>query len=128
MPLAAPLELTETARDPASCTGTRVKLTRQHSKRLREVFGYGRPMQLRGLSGLELDLITEGLLVTVESGHSPYAQVTCTPKGIEYLSDARQSLLASQAVHNSLASRLALHLQAKGKMTWENILLYLSPP
>jgi hypothetical protein len=99
-----------------------IKWTRKHEKRLREAFEKGRPLQSIRLSGLELDLVAIGFMQTLDKGHSVHPYIGITDKGIAFLSQARQQRLERQDIHNSLASRLAKHLQSKSKMTWENIL------
>lgn len=98
--------------------------SRRHEKRLREIFAKGRPIHLSALSGVELDLIVSGLLEQVDDHRSPSACVKLTPKGVALLGSLRQDRLSAQDVHHSLGARLALYLQTKSKMTWENIVFY----
>ena len=97
------------------------KLGRAHHKRLRWAFGYGRPVQVAELTGVDLDLIAHQLLARVDRSFGG-AALCLTQTGIDYLSQVRQARVAALDVHNSLASRLAEHLRKKGKMTWENLL------
>ncbi|WP_304350869.1 hypothetical protein [Comamonas testosteroni] len=96
-------------------------LGKAHHSRLRKLWSYGRPVNVQPLSGIELDLIVHGLVESQAQLLSPTAILAVTRKGLQFLNDARQSLISSQAAHHCLAARLAKHLQTQGFHTWENI-------
>lgn len=94
-------------------------LNSAHLKELRRIWAYGRQVRLSKLSPVHLDLFALGLLAQTQSTNEVLLYVT--PQGVASISDARQSLIASQARHNTLGARLCAHLRAKNLLTWENI-------
>lgn len=100
---------------------SRPVLGKAHHSRLRKLWSYGRPVNVQPFSGIELDLIVHGLVESQGQLLSPTAILAVTRKGVQFLNDARQALISSQAAHHSLADRLAKHLQTQGFYTWENI-------
>ena len=96
-------------------------LGKAHHSRLRKLWSYGRPVHVQPLTGVELDLIVHGLVESQATFGSPTGILAVTKKGLQYLNEARQSLINSQKSHHSLGSRLAQHLQNSGFHTWENI-------
>lgn len=100
---------------------TMPKLGPQHIKRLRFIWSHGRPVHLSALSGVDLDLQVHGFLQPVVSAIGGCATVEVTRRGLVYLNEVRQATIAAQAPHHMLGQRLAMHLQAKGLWTWENI-------
>lgn len=97
-------------------------LTKAHSKRLKALYELGRPMLLRNLEVLDMDLIAHGLALPDKShSHSPVAMLVLTRQGLDHLIQLRMDGSAARAGHHDLGSRLAAHLSAKGCMTWENI-------
>lgn len=96
-------------------------LVQLHTTRLRKLWSLGRPSHVGELGGVDLDLLVHGLVATVERGHGSGAVLSVTKRGVAYLSDARQGLIAAQRPHHELGKRLAQHLQGKGLHTWENV-------
>lgn len=102
-------------------------LGKAHIKRLKSLWELGRPMLLRNLEAIDMDLIAHGLaLPDQERLHSPVAVLTLTRQGLDYLIQLRSKTAHARAGHNDLGSRLSAHLRNKGLMTWENIELSVS--
>jgi hypothetical protein len=96
-------------------------LTQAHTRRLRKLWSYGRPVHVSDLGGIDLDLIVHGFAETVDKGYNSTAVLTITKRGVVHLNEARQLLIAAQRPHHQLGERLAHHLQDKGMHTWENV-------
>lgn len=102
-------------------------LGKAHIKRLKTLWELGRPMMLRNLEPIDMDLIAHGLALPDQAQlHSPVAVLTLTREGLDYLIQLRSETALARAGHNDLGSRLAAHLRTKGLMTWENIELSVS--
>ena len=102
-------------------------LGKAHIKRLKTLWELGRPMMLRNLEPIDMDLIAHGLALPDQAQlHSPVAVLTLTRQGLDYLIQLRSETALARAGHNDLGSRLAAHLRNKGLMTWENIELSVS--
>lgn len=97
----------------------RVKLTPRERKRLRWLFGYGRPVHVGSLTGLDMPLLLGGLVENQSRGQTAGAVLAVTPAGLLYLNEERLKQVAALAVHSSLGARLGAHLRSKGMMTWE---------
>jgi hypothetical protein len=95
------------------------KLTPMHSRRLRTIWGFGRPVAVSELTGVDLDLQVHGFLSVSNSTYS--ANVTVTKQGVAHLNEVRQARIAVQSGHHTLGNRLCAHLRAKGMYTWENV-------
>ena len=106
--------------DPIQCSQV-PKLTPAHRKRLRELFSRGRPSATRDLGGIELDLLVHGFIQTMPERSSATPVLAVTRQGLTYLNEARQTLVKSQSAHHELGSRLCMHLQKNGFLTWENV-------
>lgn len=96
-------------------------LSAQHTRRLRFLWSYGRPVHVRELTGIDLDLQIHGMVQPVDQSNSYGPTLTITRLGIVHLSNARQAVIATQQPHHELGRRLAAHLRAKGMWTWENV-------
>lgn len=92
-----------------------------HTKRLRKLWSYGRPVHVAQLEGVDFDLQVHGFLETMDSGYNAAAVLTLTKMGLAHLNEARQKLIAAQRPHHELGQRLAAYLRAKGLHTWENV-------
>lgn len=96
-------------------------LTRLHFRRLRH-YWQGKSLPGGGASltdGIDLDLAAAGLIERRDVIGGVY--FTTTPAGERELHAEKQREIQRRAPHHELASRLALHLQEKGRVTWENI-------
>lgn len=100
---------------------TKPVLTQAHTSRLRKLWSLGRPMLAGELGGIDLDLIVHGFAESAVKDYSQTAMLTVTKRGVAYLNEVRQGLIAAQRPHHELGERLALHLQGKGLHTWENV-------
>ena len=96
-------------------------LTRLHYRRLRHYWqGKGLPGGGASLTdGIDLDLAAAGLIVRREVIGGVY--FSTTPAGDQELHAEKQREIARRAPHHELGRRLAVHLQEKGRITWENI-------
>ena len=92
-----------------------------HTKRLRKLWSYGRPVHVAQLESVDFDLQVHGFLETMDSGYNAAAVLTLTKMGLAHLNEARQKLIAAQRPHHELGQRLAAYLRAKGLHTWENV-------
>lgn len=96
-------------------------LTRLHYRRLRH-YWQGKGLAGGGASladGIDLDLAAAGLIVRRDSHGGAY--FVTTPAGEQELHAEKQREISRRAPHHELAGRFALHLQEKGRITWENI-------
>lgn len=100
---------------------TRPRLTQAHGSRRRTLWSYGRPVHVRELSGVDLDLMVHGFVQPVEMTHSASAVLSVTKLGVAHLNEIRQAQIAAQRPHHELGERLAEHLREKGFYTWENV-------
>lgn len=100
------------------------ELGKRHVKRLKGLFAFGRPVYVGNLGNLELDLMQHGYLRTRDDKLSASAVVEVTPEGQAHLAALRVMRQATMAEHNTLGSRLALHLRSKGMATWENVVFW----
>jgi hypothetical protein len=96
-------------------------LTRLHYRRLRHYWqGKGLPGGGASLAdGIDLDLAAAGLIVRRDVMGGAY--FVTTPTGEQELHAEKKREIARRAPHHELARRLAVHLQGKGRITWENI-------
>lgn len=96
-------------------------LTRIHFRRLRHYWlGKGMPGGGASLAdGVDLDLAAAGLIMRREVLGGVF--FVPTQEGERELHAEKQREIARRAPHHELASRLALYLQNKGRVTWENI-------
>lgn len=101
-------------------------LTAMHSRRLRTLWAFGRPVMVGDLGGVDLDLLVHGF---VEVGsRSNTTSLTVTRQGIAHINEVRQSRIAVQSDHHKLGHRLCAYLREKGMYTWENIAFCNSTP
>lgn len=91
-----------------------IDLTRHHIKRLR-FYWQNRGRGGSNHDGIDLDLEAAGLITPNRIGYD------ATPAGVQALSDDKALTIAKRSPHNTLASRVAAHLRAAGRVTWENI-------
>lgn len=103
-------------------------LTRLHYRRLRHYWqGKGLPGGGASLAdGIDLDLAAAGLILRRDSFGGIY--FATTPEGERELHAEKQREIDRRAPHHQLAGRLAMHLQEKGRITWENIELRVDLP
>lgn len=112
--------------EPTSLT-EKPALGKPHMKRLKALYELGRPMLLRNLEAIDIDLIAHGLALPDQAQfHSAVAVLNLTRQGLDHLIQLRMETSRARAGHNELASRLSSHLNTKGLMTWENIELGVS--
>lgn len=97
------------------------RLTPAHTTRLRKLWGYGRPVHVSELSGIDLDLVAHGYAETVDRKYNAGPVLAVTKRGVAYMSDVRQAQIATQRPHHELGQRLATYLRDKGFFTWENV-------
>ena len=96
-------------------------LTRNHFRRLRH-YWQGKGQSVGGASrtdAIDLDLSAAGLIERRNVIGCVY--FTTTPAGERELHAEKQREIERRIPHHMLASRLALHLQTKGRITWENL-------
>ena len=105
---------------PLECT-TMPTLTQAHTGRLRRLWSFGRPVHVRDLTGVELDLVVHGLVETVDSLYGAGPVIVVTKRGVAHLNELRQASIEAQRPHHSLGQRLSHHLRSKGFHTWENV-------
>ncbi len=105
---------------PIACQ-TMPRMSPAHTSRLRTLWCYGRPLSVRELVGVDLDLMVLGLVETVDSNSNAAASLSVTRLGVAHLSEARQALIAAQQPHHDLGERLAADLRERGLLTWLNV-------
>ncbi|MDT8992803.1 hypothetical protein RQP54_18160 [Curvibacter sp. APW13] len=94
-------------------------LTTMHSRRLRSLWGYGRPVMVGDLGGVDLDLLVHGFVKV--GSDSTTTSLTVTRQGIAHINEVRQARIAMQSGHHALGHRLCDYLREKGMFTWENV-------
>lgn len=91
-----------------------------HTKRLRKLWSYGRPVHVAQLEGVDFDLQVHGFLETMDSGYNAAAVLTPTKMGLAHLNEARQKLIAAQRPHHQLRPETR-RLPALQGLHWENV-------
>lgn len=117
-----PLNTTGPAPRGGDCVET-VELKPAHYKRLRFIFEKGRPIHIDKLQGSDVVLVAAGLVRHEEDTRGGWSHLTLalTDAGRELVISRSEARRSAVAVHNSLASRLALWLRStRGCMTWED--------
>jgi hypothetical protein len=96
-----------------------ITLTRQHHRRLREVYrSAGWPCQ----DTLEIELLALGLLERVVSG-SGHETLRVTAAGIAQLAEALGQNKAARSAHEALVERVALEMGRAGRLVWRGLSL-----
>jgi hypothetical protein len=99
-------------------------MTRQHHRRLREVYrSAGWPCQ----DTLEIELLDLGLLERVVSG-SGHETLRVTEVGIAQLAEALGRNKAARSAHEALVERVALEMGRAGRLVWRGLSLRARVP
>lgn len=101
-----------------------IPLTRQHLRRLREVYrSAGWPSQ----DTLEIELLASGLLarVTANTGHE---SLRVTDAGLRQLAQTRAVNRALLSAHEALVERVALEMGRAGRLVWRGLALRAQVP
>jgi hypothetical protein len=103
---------------------TPISLTRQHHRRLREVYrSAGWPSQ----DMLEIELLALGLLERIVSG-SGHETLRVTAAGIVQLAEALGQNKAARSAHEALVERVALEMGRAGRLVWRGLSLRARVP
>ena len=101
-----------------------IPLTRQHLRRLREVYrSAGWPSQ----DTLEIELLASGLLarVTANTGHE---SLRVTDAGLRQLAQTLAVNRALRSAHEALVERVALEMGRAGRLVWRGLALRAQVP
>lgn len=102
-----------------------ISLNSAQVRRLRFYYGHGRGKHRAQLDNLDLDLLRVGAINYDPGRMSDYMCVTRL--GMQLLAEELERVRKAREPHNTLAGRLAKHLQTTGRLTWENIEFKAAP-